>query len=93
MSESKLGLVERREQAMHKRRIFTGDSVYVYKYGWEDALAVRYEQLRAAVLEEAELAFKDAYSDYDDPLIGVMYGLKAIRALALLPPPEEKGKS
>jgi len=33
-------------------------------------------------IEKAEQAFKDAYSQYDDPLIGVMHGIKAIRALA-----------
>ncbi len=30
---------------------------------------------------EAEQAFKDAYSEYEEPLIGVMWGLKAIANL------------
>jgi len=38
-------------------------------------------RVRQQALEEAELAFKGAYSDYDEPIIGVMWGLKAIASL------------
>jgi hypothetical protein len=40
------------------------------------------ERTRKAALEEAAQAFEAAYSDHEEPLIGVMYGLKAIRSLA-----------
>jgi hypothetical protein len=46
----------------------------------EAALTRRAQEAREAAFNEAELAFMEAYSDYDDPLLGVMYGLKAICA-------------
>jgi len=48
---------------------------------WEEeakALAALLDRVRQQTLEEAEFAFKAAYAEYEDPLIGVMLGLKAI---------------
>lgn len=39
------------------------------------------EALRDQVLKEAEDAFENEYANHDSPLKGVIFGMKAIRAL------------
>lgn len=48
----------------------------------KDACWQAWLEARNEALEEAAQAFEAAYSDHEEPLIGVMYGLKAIRSLA-----------
>jgi hypothetical protein len=38
-------------------------------------------EVRVKALQDAENAFKDAYSEQDEPLIGVMHGLGAVADL------------
>ncbi len=62
---------------------------------WEptehEKLAVR--SAREEMRERSVQAFEDAYSEQEEPLIGVMYGLKAIRKLPISEqaPPSEQG--
>jgi hypothetical protein len=47
-------------------------------------------EARRTAIHDVEMVFKKAYSEQDDPLIGVMYGMKAIAALAQAVPPGTK---
>lgn len=68
------------ERGLHLKFGHTRDCAASFR----SAVLALVEDERKRVIEEAENSFKDAYSEQDDPLIGVMYGLKAIRAL--IPP-------
>ena len=47
-----------------------------------NAIKAALDEVQREAYKQAENAFKDAYSNYDDPLIGTMYGIKAMSNLA-----------
>jgi hypothetical protein len=57
---------------------------------FSNVFTLGYQLGEANTTDRAAQAFETAYSEYTEPLVGVMYGLKAIRNLPKIAPGRER---